>query len=114
MPSPDTSLFSSRAMGANMDAMLYQLTAYTTLATISDQNAPRSATFRSKCCDRAPTCFSYSGSDNSSIDACQSMMLVNRFTMRCATHFLNVKRFALASRDALHSFFWGVLRTLIV
>src|SRR2546427_8235879 len=57
MPSPDTPVFSSMAMGAKMDAMLYQLTAYTTLATISDQNAPRWATFRSKCCGKSLLAF---------------------------------------------------------
>src|SRR5438132_4374435 len=48
-------------MGAKIDAMLYQLTAYTTLATISDQKAPRWATLLSKCCESQPHArFSYS------------------------------------------------------
>ena len=49
--------FQLEGHGAKIDAMLYQLTAYTTLATISDQNAPRWATFRSKCCGKSLLAF---------------------------------------------------------
>src|SRR2546428_3881458 len=81
MPSPDTSVFSSMAMGAKIEAMLYQLTAYTTLATISDQNAPRWATFRSKCCGKSLLAF----------------LIVVPITLRS----MRVNRFKMRSRDAL-------------